>query len=257
MPLVDTHCHLDDPVFNATRGQLLHQAALVGIRAIIVPAITASGLQRIQQLANEYSGVHAAAGLHPLYMDQHDPQAWQEVLRYVEAGSVLAIGECGLDYAADSVDRAAQQVLFEQHVELAQSSQLPLIIHAHRAVEDVLQCVRRYQRVTGVIHSFNGSAQQADAFIEQGFKLGFGGAVTHPRATRLRQLITSLPLEALLLETDAPYQTGHQHRGETNQPAWITEVCEVVANLQQRSAKTIAEKTTATAVELFKLDLIY
>ncbi len=220
-----------------------------------MPAIRADGLHKIAQMALEYAVVSAAAGLHPLFMEYHSADSWRAVQELVETGAVVAIGECGLDFSKSSANKPAQQKLFEQHVELALSSGLPLIIHAHRAVEDVLQCVRRYSGVTGVVHSFNGSDQQANALIDAGFKLGFGGAITHPRATRLRRMVATLPSDALLLETDAPYQTGYAQKGQTNQPAWIREVCEVVAALQQQPQQVIAQKTTANAVELFKLNL--
>ena len=253
---MDTHCHLDLPPFDAGRSSILRQAAAAGVEAVIVPAIAADGLHNILRLAQDYPIVSAGAGLHPLFMDWHHPDDWSLVQQQVENGSVVAIGECGLDFSKASTDKPAQRKLFEQHVELAQSSGLPLIIHAHRAVEDVLQCVQRYPGVNGVVHSFNGSEQQAKSFIDIGFKLGFGGAITYPRATRLRQMITNLPLDALLLETDAPYQTGFAHKGQVNQPAWISEVCEVVAKLQDLPQQLIAEKTTANAVDLFKIALV-
>jgi len=251
--LVDTHCHLDDARFDGDRDRTICEARLAGIQAIVVPGITAAEFSRIQALAQSNSCVFACAGLHPLFMDAHDDNSFEELKKLVANQSIVAIGECGLDHSDKHTDKLQQLDCFEKQISLAIEYKLPLIIHANRAVEAVLQCVARHAGSHGVIHSFNGSQQQAKRFLDLGFKLGFGGAVTYPRATRLRKLIAELPLESIVLETDSPYQSGMANSGQRNQPAWISEVLENVAQLREESIDEIARVTTLTARMLFDL----
>jgi len=251
--LVDTHCHLDDPGFDSDRSRLIDKARSVGVQDIVVPAITATGFSTIETLANSCSGVHACAGLHPLFMESHDDNGFELLRQAVAGGNIVAIGECGLDHSDQHADKLRQLDCFENQILLAIEYNLPLIIHANRAVEAVLQCVSKHSGARGVIHSFNGSWQQAIGFIERDFKLGFGGAVTYPRATRLRKLVSELPLDSMVLETDSPYQSGLAHSGQRNQPEWILEVLENVAQLREETIDEIARVTTVTARTLFNL----
>ncbi len=253
-PLIDSHCHLDDPSFDIDRHDVIQRAAESGITDIVIPAIRAGDFDRIANLARQHDIIRASAGLHPLFLDDHDQAAWEAVCDRAETDTLAAIGECGLDYTHRGRSRQTQLELFTQHVELAARTDLPLIIHANGAVEAVLQCVRRYSGVRGVIHSFNGSSEQAAAFLDLGFALGFGGAITYSRATRLRRLVAELPLDSIVLETDAPYQPGELRAGQRNQPAWITEVCDTVAHLQNKPADVVAKTTTKNARALFGID---
>ena len=251
--LVDTHCHLDDPGFESDRNLLIDKARMAGVQSIIVPGIAASEFSLIQNLAESNKRVHACAGLHPLFMDAHNESSFEQLQQLVVDGSIIAVGECGLDHSDKHADKLRQLDCFERQISLSIEYKLPLIIHANRAVEAVLLSVGKHDRAYGVIHSFNGSLEQAERFIALGFKLGFGGAVTYPRATRLRKLICELPLDAMVLETDAPYQSGAAHNGQRNQPAWILEVLESVAELRDESMDEIARVTTLTACNLFNL----
>jgi len=252
-PLVDTHCHLNDPGFDNDRARLIDEARSAGVEDIVVPAITAKEFSAIETLANSCAGVHACAGLHPLFIHSHDDNGFELLRETVADGNIVAIGECGLDHSDKDTDKLRQLDCFEKQILLAIEFDLPLIIHANRAVEAVLQCVSKYSGARGVIHSFNGSWQQAKGFIERDFKLGFGGAVTYPRATRLRKLISELPLDSIVLETDSPYQSGLAHSGQRNQPEWILEVLENVAQLREETIDEVAAVTTLTARTLFNL----
>jgi len=253
-PLIDSHCHLDDPSFDIDRDEVIKRAVESGITGIMIPAIRAGDFDRITNLARQHDTLRACAGLHPLFLGDHDQAAWKAVVDRAETGSITAIGECGLDYTHRGENHQTQLELFTRHVELAKRTDLPLIIHANGAVEAVLRCVRRYSGVRGVIHSFNGSSEQAAAFLDLGFTLGFGGAITHSRATRLRRLVAELPLDSIVLETDAPYQPGELRAGQRNQPAWITEVCDTVAYLQNKPVDIVAKTTTKNARTLFVID---
>jgi len=251
--LVDTHCHLDDVRFDTDRSHIINEARLAGVQAIVVPGIAAGEFSDLQALAHSHSCVYACAGLHPLFMDAHDGNSFDELKKMVNNQGIVAIGECGLDHSDKHADKSRQLDCFEKQISLSIEYKLPLIIHANRAVEAVLQCVARHAGSHGVIHSFNGSQQQADRFLELGFKLGFGGSVTYPRATRLRKLITELPLDSIVLETDSPYQSGMANSGQRNQPGWIVEVLESVAQLREEPIDEIARVTTLTARTLFDL----
>ena len=252
--LIDSHCHLDDPCFDTDRSEVIQQAVEVGVKTIVIPAIRAGEFDRIAELASGNPVLRACAGLHPLFIGDHDQSAWDAVCDRAQAGEITAIGECGLDFTHRAQQKDDQIGLFKKHVELAADTDLPLIIHANGAVEAVLQCVRQYAGARGVIHSFNGSAEQASAFLKLGFKLGFGGAVTHTRASRLRRLVAELPLDSILLETDAPYQPGALRGNARNQPAWIADVCDTVAHLHNKPADIIAKTTTENATTLFALE---
>jgi TatD DNase family protein len=165
----------------------------------------------------------------------------------------VAVGECGLDYYVKTLDKSQQDYFFTAQLQLAQETRLPVIIHARRSVEAVIQQVRRFKYLSGVVHSFAGSLQQAQHLIELGFYLSFGGPITYPGAHKLRKLVQVLPLEALLLETDAPDQPLATHRGERNEPAYLLEVLHTVATLRAQDPMDIAQATTRNALKLFNL----
>ena len=161
------------------------------------------------------------------------------------------MGECGLDYFVEGLDPERQRHFFQGQLELARDFDLPLVLHARRAVDEVILRLRRTGGLRGVVHSWSGSEEQARQLFELGFHLGIGGPVTFERARRLRRTVASMPIEFLLLETDAPDQPGAGHRGERNEPAYLPEVLAVVAELRGESPEAIAAATTANAQRLF------
>ena len=163
------------------------------------------------------------------------------------------MGECGLDYFVEGLDRDAQATFFEGQLRLAREFDLPLIVHARRAVDAVIAAVRKVGGLRGVVHSFSGSLEQAEQLWKLGFMLGLGGPVTYERARRLRKLAATMPIEHLLLETDAPDQPDSNHRGQRNEPARITTVLETIATLRDAPPADIAAATTANAERLFSL----
>ena len=165
----------------------------------------------------------------------------------------VAVGECGLDYAVAGADKAQQQHLFAAQLAMAREFNLPIVVHAVRAVEDVIRMIRASGHNNGLIHSFSGSEQQAHRLIDLGFHLSFGGAVTYPRAKRLQQLVGTVPLDALLLETDAPDQPAHAHKGQRNEPAYLVDIWHAIATLREEDPLEVAARTTSNARALFKL----
>ncbi|MCU7851059.1 MAG: TatD family hydrolase [Candidatus Thiodiazotropha sp. (ex Monitilora ramsayi)] len=251
--LIDSHVHFDDTSFDTDRAEALQRAQAVGVEAQIIPAIKAEWWPRIRQLCQAGSGLYATYGLHPMYLADHLPEHIESLHTWVEQENPVAIGECGLDFYIDNPQPETQQFYFEQQLELARQSNLPVIIHARRSVEAVINTLRRYAGVTGVLHSYAGSEQQARQLIDMGFYLSFGGPITYERSMRLHKLVQNLPLNFILLETDAPDQPGSTHRGERNEPAYLPEVLDAISRLRDESADFIAAQTSANTRRLFNL----
>ncbi len=197
--------------------------------------------------------MHASYGLHPCFLDQHDDADLHELEVWLARETPVAIGECGLDFH-DGSDPRRQQRYFLHQIGLARETGLPLIVHARKAVEAVLLTLRREGPVRGVVHSYGGSPEQARQFWDMGIRLGLGGPLTYPRSRRLRHLVGEIPLQQLLLESDAPDQTGAAHRGHRNEPAWLPEVAETVAGIRDLPVETVASTTRANALHLFAID---
>ncbi|HEY0181037.1 MAG TPA: TatD family hydrolase [Dokdonella sp.] len=254
MRLVDTHCHLDADEFDADRDEVVRRAEAAGVAAQIVPAIARSGFAKLRAICAANPQLHAAYGLHPLLLAEHRPPHLDELAAWLERERPVAVGECGLDYFVDGLDRDAQHAYFARQLELARELELPVVVHARRAVEDVVAAIRRVGGLHGVVHSFSGSPEQARQLWKLGFLIGLGGPVTYARAHRLRRLVATMPLEFLLLETDAPDQPTATHRGERNEPARVREVLAAIAALRGEPEAEIAAATSANARRLFGLD---
>jgi len=254
MRLFDTHCHLDFPAFDPDREELLRGCRERGFVGIVVPGVTREGWAGISALcATHRDLLHPALGLHPLFTDHHREADLEELARQIRRHRPVAIGEIGLDFYLPDVDRGRQQRYFELQLDLAQEAGLPVILHVRKAHDIVLHALRRRQLVGGIAHAFSGSRQQAEQYLELGFKLGFGGAVTYPRARRLRRLARELPLSGLVLETDAPDMAPAGHHGERNRPDHLFEVLDTMAQIRDEAPERIAEQTTANALALFGL----
>jgi len=253
-PLVDSHCHFDAEAFDEDRDTVQSDALNAGVQTIISPAITSVSWPRLQHLTAQYSHIHPAYGLHPMFIDQHQSADIDALEQWLDREKPIAVGECGLDFYGSKNHQKQQTDYFEAQLSLAHSHRLPIIIHARKAVEAVLQSIRRYPDIRGVIHSYSGSLEQARQFIDKGFYLGFGGPVTWPKSTRLQKLIKALPLEAILLETDAPDQADAKHRGERNEPSYLPAIAEKIASLKVLEPKEVARATTNNAIELFRLN---
>lgn len=249
--LTDSHSHLDDSSFAADLPAVLQRAGEAGVRRIVVPAIHRNSWAGIAQLCTGHPQALPAYGLHPIYLEQHRPEHVAELTRWLAEHPAVAVGEIGLDYFLEELDRELQRSYFEQQLHIAREFELPVIVHARRAMDEVTATLRRIGGLRGVVHSFSGSEQQAEQLWRLGFHLGIGGPVTYERAQRLRRIVAGMPIEYLLLETDAPDQPGAAHRGERNEPAHITEVLRVVAALRGDSEEHIAAATTANAARLF------
>ncbi|CAN7379431.1 TatD family hydrolase [Pseudoxanthomonas sp. LjRoot143] len=251
--LIDSHSHFDAPEFDADRHEALARARAAGVTRQVVPAVTASSWSKLREVCTSDTGLFPAYGLHPMYLAEHRPAHLDDLRIWIERERPVAIGECGLDFFVDGLDADEQQRYFDGQLQLAREFDLPLIVHARRAVDAVIASVKRTGRLRGVVHSFSGSPEQARQLWQAGFMIGLGGPVTYERANRLRTLARTMPLEFLLLETDAPDQPDAGIRGQRNEPARLTAVRDMIAELRAQSPDEIAAATTRNAERLFSL----
>lgn len=250
---IDSHCHLDAPEFDPDRAAVLTRARAAGVAAQVVPAVSAAGFPALRALCAAAPDLHPAYGLHPLYLAEHRPEHLETLAAWLEREHAVAVGECGLDFWNGMDDAQRQREFLAAQLALARRFDLPLILHARRATEELIHVLRRAGGLRGVVHSFSGSAEQARQLRELGFLIGVGGPVTWPRARRLRRLVAEMPLEFLLLETDAPDQPLEGRRGERNEPARVADVCATIAGLREASIAEIASATSENARRLFRL----
>lgn len=253
MLLVDSHSHFDVADFDADRDGALARARAAGVTRQVVPAVEAATWPALRDVCAAHAGLHAAYGLHPMYLSAHRAEHLDALPGWIERERPVAVGECGLDFFVEGLDPDTQRRYFVRQLEIARDFGLPVILHARRAVDEVIATLRRIGGLRGVVHSFSGSAEQARQLWAIGFHLGIGGPVTYERAQRLRRMVASMPIEQLLLETDSPDQPDAGWRGRRNEPARLREVLRVVAELRGEPEEQVAEATTANAARLFAL----
>ena len=257
--LIDSHCHLDYLDIPSVAGGIagaLERGRQAGITAIIVPAVDPSNFDRVAMLAKAYPEVYFALGIHPMYVQGLGDDALialQNALdRYRHNPKLIAVGEIGLDHYVPGLDREKMEAFYIAQCQLARDWNLPVILHVRKAQDRVLKHLRQSGITRGIAHAFNGSLQQAQAFIAQGICLGFGGAMTYPRANQIRRLAAALPLESIVLETDSPdIAPAWRARGQPNEPQEIAAIAEEMALLRFACAKDIADQTSQNLARLF------
>jgi TatD DNase family protein len=253
--LVDSHLHLNNLAFEGDREAVITRAVRAGVTAMVVPAVDAASWPVISALCATHASLFPAFGLHPMYLAQHKPADVDALSARLDYDTAVAVGEIGLDFHVEGLDHQLQRDYFTAQLALARTRELPVIVHARGALEEVTLTMRRVGNLRGVVHSFSGSPQQAAQLWHMGFHLGIGGPVTYPRAQRLRRIVTQMPIEFLLLESDGPDQPDAGWRGQRNEPARVAEVLRCIAGLRGESEASIAAATTANAQRLFGLDL--
>ena len=253
MRLIDSHSHLDAPEFDADRAAVLDRARAAGVVDQVIPAVAAASWPALRELCGSQAGLHPAWGLHPMYLGEHRPDHLEQLRRWLIDHRPCAVGECGLDFWVEDLDRETQQAFFLAQLKLAREFDLPVILHARKALDEVTAALRRIGGLRGVVHSFSGSQSQAESLWKLGFHLGIGGPVTYERAQRLRGIVAAMPIEYLLLETDSPDQPLHGHQGQRNEPALLAEILLAVSQLRGESPQAVASATTANARLLFAL----
>ena len=251
---VDTHCHLDHPSLSGRLRQVLEAARGCGVTRIMVPGVGPDGWPHIDSLAKSETGVFAAFGLHPMLADHYGEGLLGRLADY-SAGAV-AIGEIGLDYALSDVSRELQMTAFRRQLRVAVECGLPVLIHCRKAFRDVLGILReeKVQRVGGVMHSFSGSYEVAVECIRLGLLISVSGTVTYKNAVRPVEVVRKIPLDHLLLETDAPDMTPEPHRGSDNEPAFMVQTARKVAGIKGIDVEEVAAVTTRNAERIFGLN---
>lgn len=258
--MIDSHCHFDFDVFDGHREQVLRQCVDLGIEAMVIPGVDPLQWDRAIKLHQTHGSDcrwWLAFGVHPWWLESLtlDPIELIVILNdYIARHDAIAIGECGLDGSID-VPIERQQLFFEAQLQLACDRKLPLIIHAHRAHNDVLRLLARYRPCAGgVIHGFSGSLELAQQYWRLGFYLGVGGTITYPRAKKTRTAFAQLPLESLLLETDAPDMPLSGQQGEPNSPTQLSNVANSLAQLRNMSVESVKQQTVLNTRRLFSLN---
>jgi len=251
---IDTHCHLDAPEFADSLDAVIQRAADNSVKAILLPAVKVADCLHVKEMAHQYShqipGLVYTLGIHPLYTNQAQEGDIETLEKHVidslDDPRFAGIGEIGLDYFVEDLDPHKQEFFFNAQLDLAQKYQLPVILHVRRSQDAILKALRRRNIPSGIAHAFNGSFQQAEQFIELGFKLGFGGAATYERALQIRRLLKELPLDSIVTETDAPDIPPAWLREEGiafNEPAFLPRIAK-----EHASARGLNEAEFALAV---------
>jgi len=251
--LVDSHCHLDFEIFDADRDQVLQRAQENHIHHIIIPGTERTHWQRISKLCSRYKQLHPCYGLHPYWVSHHGKKDIGALDAYIEKNRTIAVGECGLDFRGDQADKKTQLSFFEAQLNIADNHHLPVVIHSVKATETVIQSVKKFSHLTGMIHSYSGSAEQARQLIDLGFHISVGGSITYDNAKTVRSVVKTIPLTSLLLETDSPDQPDDKNQGQRNEPAYLINTLDTIAALRDLSPSHIAEQTTNNAETLFSI----
>lgn len=251
--MIDSHCHLDLAAFNEDWREVVLAAKQVGVERFLVPGTTVAGWTKQIEMANMAPELDIAFGLHPYFLPNDAESALQQLDSLLKRprSALVAVGEIGIDASLDTPVHEQQQ-LFESQLSLASYYQLPVILHHrkshHLLIESLKRCRFQYG---GVVHAFSGSSEVANAYIAMGFAIGVGGTITYPRAQKTRQTITSLPLDSILLETDAPDMPLKGRQGQRNSPVFLPDVCQAVAELKQTNATDIDNITSNTYCAVF------
>ena len=251
LDLFDSHSHFDAPEFDGDRVEALARAEQAGVRQQLVPAVDFGSWAGLKTVCALSPGLHAAYGLHPMFLDRHEPAHLEALPDWIRQEKPRAVGECGLDFFVAGLDPDQQRFYFQGQLDIAKAFNLPVVVHARRAVDEVIATLRRIGGLRGVIHSYSGSEEQALQLFKLGFHLGIGGPVTYERAQRLRRLVSTMPLEWLLLETDSPDQPDAAHRGQRNEPERLPVVLDTIAGLRKVDRDVLAEATRRNAERLF------
>ncbi|TQV71460.1 TatD family deoxyribonuclease [Aliikangiella marina] len=253
--LFDSHCHIDFPEFESKLDTFLAKAESAGIEGILIPGVKREGWRRIRQITARSAICHTALGLHPMFLEEHEEKHLHDLEMALSVGPISAIGEIGLDfYEADS-NRSEQLKYFRAQIALAKDAKLPLVLHVRKAHDEVLSELRKINFAEGgIVHAYSGSENQAERYIDLGFKLGFGGAMTFTRALKIRRLAASLPLESIVLETDAPDMPPATCKAPFNTPLHLFDNFTCLVELREESASEIAKQTTENVYSVLNID---
>ena len=257
---VDTHCHVDAPEFKDILMEMMVRTAGEGVQAILLPTVQASDWDQATSLVNQYSkqipGLVYTLGIHPLYVQKAKESDVDflkiQIEKSLDDPRFVGVGEIGLDYFVEGLDPQRQEYFFHTQLDLAEQFQLPVILHVRRSQDAILKALRKRKVPSGIAHAFNGSHQQAEQFIELGFKLGFGGAATYDRALQIRRLLQEMPLECIVTETDSPDIPPawlKEEGGKFNEPALLPRIASQLAKIRGVSDEIFANAVWQNAMQ--------
>jgi TatD DNase family protein len=256
MTFYDTHCHFDFPPFSDDEANSIALAAQAGVTKIIVPAIEADRFSTVLALADNYPALYAALGLHPIVIHKHQDASLALFEHHLKQRpeKLVAIGEIGLDLYMENPLFDKQQAMLDAQLKLAKRYDLPVILHSRRTHDKLAAHLKRHNLPrTGVVHGFSGSLQQAERFVAMGYKIGVGGTITYPRASKTRDVMARLPLSALVLETDAPDMPLNGWQGQPNRPERIVDVFQTLCTLRSEPPEVIENEIIHNSRELFRM----
>ena len=260
MQFFDSHCHFDFAVFDSDRDLMWRECHALGIAHLIIPGVSIAQWPLAASISQQYKNIYFGVGVHPWWINsdkdivQYLETIRRAVLQSISQQNCVTIGECGLDAVIEMPMQLQQQVL-DIHLQLAQQTSKPLIIHCRKAHNELLVQLKRYDLPAGgVIHGFSGSYELAASYWDVGFRLGIGGTITYDRANKTRAAVKKLPLEAILLETDAPDMPLSGKQGARNSPLQIIDIAQTLADLRGEPLEKIAAQTSLNSRTLFKID---
>ena len=272
LELTDTHCHLDMQRFDADRESVIERATLAGVSRMLVPSVDLESARRVLNLAGGHGAIYAAIGVHPTEVDDLNEFPRENLEQLAAGEKVVAIGEIGLDYywISEPGRRLKQQTALRMQLEIAEAASLPVVLHMREqddadkgaCADDMLRLLGDWVRGLrshhsdladrpGVLHSFSGTPETAAAAMELGFYIGITGPVTYPSAEKRRAVVRGLPIERLLIETDAPFLAPQPRRGQRNEPAFVAIIADRIAEIQSRTLGEVANATNRNAASLF------
>ncbi len=255
MELFDTHCHLENSVFDKDREFLLEKSQENGISHILIPGTIKDGWRLIRMHVALNPCLHAALGLHPMFMETHTEQHLHDLELALKLPPVNAVGEIGLDFYNKNIDKQKQEDFFRAQVKIAKYNQLPIILHVRKAHEIVLKYIKLLQfDQGGIVHAFSGNLKQAREYVAKGFKLGFGGTITFERSVKIREMVKLLPLDSIVLETDAPDMVPSTSGFKRNTPVHLLDNFRALCALRSESPEEIALTTTNNAKSILKIN---
>ena len=249
--IIDSHCHLDFDAFNSDRNAVIERARNQGIKHIIIAGVKRTSWDLIRTICDNDKQIHACYGLHPYLAGEHSDEDIIQLRLWLENNNSIAVGECGLDFRNNQADKKLQLKFFNAQLDMALDLAKPVVIHSVRATEDVIRSIKKHVGLRGMIHSYSGSHAQAMQLIDLGFYISFGGAITYDNARKLRDTASRIPLDSILLETDAPDQPDAEHFNQRNEPAYLVNVLQCLSELRDEPINEIAAQTTNNAQELF------
>src|SRR5437660_8146416 len=252
--LIDSHCHIDDPRFNTDRAAMIQRARDAGIEHFVTIGCDLETSRAAVSLAQQHPFIAATVGVHPHEVKRIEITWYDELRSLARSKGVVAYGEIGLDYHYDHSPREVQRQRFREQVQLARELGLPIVIHTREAQEDTITILKeeKASEVSGVFHCFSGDAWLAKDALDLGFYVAFSGVITFQSATMLRDIVKTVPLDRILVETDSPYLTPVPHRGKRNEPAFVRHVAEKIAELHTLSVQEVEDATTQNTKRLFQ-----